>query len=108
MRRRLGPSGIDAVLEAADDGGVPDGVEIFRARIHRHTVAALVGVSRGVERLMDIADEVDQEGQIAVGAEAVVTAVFEASGIFVDFAGDAVSRRGIARGCPLGDPECRG
>ncbi len=73
MRRRLGPSGIDAVFEAAHDGGVPDGVEIFRAV--ESTVTQLPPSSasvRGVQRLMDIADEMDQEGQIAVSAEAVV------------------------------------
>ena len=53
-------------------------------------IAALVRVVRGVQRLMDIADEMDQEGQISVGAPLVIISFFQALRVVVDFVGDAV------------------
>ena len=46
---------------------------------------------------MDIADEVDQEGEIAERSPAVVVPVFQALGVLVDFGGDAVAA-GASRG----------
>jgi hypothetical protein len=68
-------------------------VEIFsaRLRIDLDAIATSVRVIRGVQRLMDIADEMDQERQIAGSAPPVVVLFFEASRIFVDLAGDAVT-----------------
>ena len=54
-------------------------------------------VARGVQRLMDVADEVDQEGEIAERAPAVVVPVFQTLGVLVDFSGDAVAA-GASRG----------
>src|ERR1039458_8314918 len=93
MGRRAGPSGIDAVFETAHDGGVPNLVKIFCSsiRIDRHAITAAVRVVRGVERLMDVADKVDQERQITGSAPAVVFALFQALRIFIDFPCHAVS-----------------
>lgn len=90
---------IDAVLEAAHDRRVPRLVKILRAngRIDRYAVAAAVGIAGRVQRLMDIADEVDQEGEITERAPAVVVPIFQALGVLVDFGGDAVAA-GTSRG----------
>ena len=91
--RRLGPSGIDAVLETPHDGGVPGRVKIrfSRTRIDLDAIAAEVRVVRGMQWLMDVADKMDQKRQIAFGAPAIVVALFQALRVFVDFRGHAFS-----------------
>ena len=111
MRGRLRPAGVDVVFEAAHDGGIPGRVKIFfaRARIDRDAVAAAILVVRSVQRLMDVADKMDQECEIAAGAPAVEIAVFEALRIFVDFRGHAFAAgasRGNVRGGGPAD-KCR-
>jgi len=80
MSRRLGPSGIDAAFETAHDSRVPDCVKIFffRVRINNHAVAAAVRVVRRMERLMNVADKMNQECEIAGGAPVVVALLLEA------------------------------
>jgi len=70
-------------IETADDGGIPGRVKIFfaGARLDRDAIAAAIFVIRSVQRLMDVADKMDQKRQITFGAPAVVVAVFQALGV---------------------------
>ena len=80
-------------FETAHEGGVPGVVEVFgaRLRIDLDAIAPLVSVVRRMQRLMQIADKMDQERQIAGSPPSVVVLFFEASRIFVDLAGDAIT-----------------
>ena len=95
VRTGLGPPRIDAVFEAAHDRCVPRLVKIFgtNSRIDWNAVAAAVRIAGGVQRLMDVADEVDHEGQISERPPAVVVPVFQTLRVLVDFGGDAVAAR---------------
>src|ERR1700682_2306154 len=95
MRRRLGPARIDAPFETFHYCRVPDRVKIFfsRMRIDYHAIAATVRVVRRMQRLMNVADKMDQECEIAGRAPAVVARLLEASRVLLDFTGDAISPR---------------
>ena len=95
MRRGLGPTGIDGVSKSAHDSGVPGIMKILRARIRidLDTVAAVIGIVGRMERLMEIADEMDQEREVTGRAPSVVISVFQSLRVFVDFIGDAVTAR---------------
>jgi len=73
---------------SAHDGGVQGRVKIFcsRMRIDHHAITATVRVIRRMQRLMDVADKVDEERQTAGSTPSVVVPLFKASRVFVDFA----------------------
>jgi hypothetical protein len=60
-----------------------------RSRIDEDAIASPVRIVRGVQGLMNVADEMDQECQTAGSAPSVVVPFLEASRVFIDFAGDA-------------------
>lgn len=93
-----GAPGILAVLKSVDHGCIPGRVEISSAwaRFHGDAIAAPVCVCGGVQRLVNIADELNEERQITDAASFVAMTLFEAFGVFADLRGDAVSARGIA------------
>ena len=95
MRRGVGPTGIDGVSKSAHDSGVPGIMKVLRARIRidLDTVAAVIGIVGRMERLMEIADKMDQEREVAGRAPSVVISVFQSLRVFVDFIGDAVTAR---------------
>src|SRR5882757_5484541 len=99
MSRRLGPSGIDAAFETAHDSRVPDCVKIFffRVRINNHAVAATVRVVRRMERLMNVADKMNQKREIAGSSPTIVVFLLEAPRVLVDFTGDAIATRASRR-----------
>jgi hypothetical protein len=80
-------------LQHHDNRVVPGIVEIlFRWRdIHLLARAATIGVGRGMERLMDIADEMDEKRKVTSSTPFIVIAILKATGVLVDFSGNAVA-----------------
>ena len=99
MRRGLGPSGVDTVFEPAHDCRIHYGVKVLYSafRIDDYAIAAAVSVVGGMQRLMNVADKVDEERQVAGAAEAVVVRVFQTLRVLLDFSSDAVAA-GASRG----------
>jgi hypothetical protein len=64
---------------------------ILCADVHLLARAAAVGIRRRVQRLMDVAHEMDEKCQSARGAPFIVTAILKAKGVLVDFRGNAVA-----------------
>jgi hypothetical protein len=62
-----------------------------RVRINFDAIASLVHVVGGMERLMQIADKMDQERQIACRTPLVVVPSSEATREFVDLSGDTIA-----------------
>ena len=54
-----------------------------------HAVAAAVGIRRAVQRLMNVANEVDQQAEIPFAAKFVELALWDVGAIFFDLLGDA-------------------
>jgi len=61
------------------------------------TRAAAIGIRRGMQRLMDVADEMDEEREVAGGAPFVVITVTKALRVLVDFGHDAIPVRAARR-----------
>src|SRR5258708_1105049 len=99
VRRRLGPRGIDAAFETAHDSRVPYRVKIFFffVRIDYHAIAAAISVVRCMKRLMNVANKMNQECEIAGGSPTVVVFLLEAPRVLVDFTGNAVATRASRR-----------
>jgi hypothetical protein len=62
--------GSELLLQHDDHGIVPDVVEILLCRRNVDLLAssASVGVRRRMQRLMDVADKMDKEGEVACSA----------------------------------------
>ena len=57
------------------------------------TYSATIRVGSGMQRLVNIADEMDQEGEVAGCTPFVIIALAKATGKLVDFGGDAIPAR---------------
>ena len=90
---RFGTSGIDAPLEASHDRCVPCCVEVSgaRPRIDQDAIASQILIVGGMQRLMEVGDEMDQECEVAISSPPVLTSLFEALRIFVNLARHAVA-----------------
>jgi len=66
-------------------------------RFHRDAIAATIGIGSRAQRLMNVADQMNEKGEIAVTTPFVAIALFEAVGVFVDLRGDARSARTACR-----------
>ena len=84
-------------------------MEIFLYRRDVDLLAgpAAIGVRRGMQRLMNVADEMDQKREVAGRTPFVIIAVAKATCILVDFGGDTSFRAGTASLNPARYPACR-
>ena len=73
---------------------------LCRRNVHLLARAAAIGVRRRMQRLMYVADEMNEKCEVAGGAPFVIVAIAKPAGVLIDFCRDAISiwapRRHIA------------
>ena len=74
-------------------------MEILLHRLHVDTLAraTAIGICCGMQRLVDVADEVNEKRKVAGGAPFVVIPISKTTCILIDFCWDAI---------PLWAPRC--
>ena len=89
----LGLVGFKLLLQHRDHRIVPGVMEILLHRLHVDTLArpSSICVRNGMQRLVDVADEVNEKREVAGGAPFVVIPIPKTPCILIDFCCDAIA-----------------
>ena len=81
------------LLQHRDNCIVPGVMEILLCRRHVDALAraAAIRVSRRMQRLMDVAHEMDEKREVPGGAPFIVAPITKTTGILIDFRRDTIS-----------------